>query len=93
MFAKGSRYETVATDIFRDSSGREIPYKLVRRIPDAPIQGVHTVVQGDRLDVLAYRYYRDPEQFWRICDVNGAMRPDDLLAAVARRLLIPIALR
>jgi nucleoid-associated protein YgaU len=93
VFERGSRYEIVATDVFRDSSGREIPYKLLRLIPDAPIQGVHTVRQSERLDVLAHRYYRDPEQFWRICDANRALRPEDLVAVVARRLLIPIALR
>ena len=34
--------------------------------------------QGDRLDNIAARYLGDPEQFWRICDANGAMRPDEL---------------
>ena len=30
---------------------------------------------GDRLDNLAAKYLGDPEQFWRLCDANGAMRP------------------
>ena len=29
---------------------------------------------GDRLDLISYRFYRDPEQFWRICDANRALR-------------------
>ena len=39
------------------------------------------------------QYLGDPEQFWRICDANDAMRPDDLTAEVGRRLLIPVAQR
>ena len=40
------------------------------------------VVAGDRLDNLAARYLGDPEQFWRLCDANGAMRPEELVANV-----------
>jgi hypothetical protein len=53
---------------------------------------VHSVVQEDRLDLLAFTFYRDPEQFWRICDANLTLRPDDLLQ-VARQLQIPLVQR
>jgi hypothetical protein len=33
------------------------------------------VVQGDRLDNLAARYFGDAELYWRLCDANGAVRP------------------
>ena len=46
--------------------------------------------QGDRLDNLAARYLGDPEQFWRLCDANGAMRPDELTQTSARRLRITL---
>jgi hypothetical protein len=93
MFAKGSRYERVPEGLFVDPSGRPIPYKLLRLVPDQPpsLQG-HVVVQGDRLDRLAATYYGDPEQFWRICDGNLAVRPDDLLVP-GLRLLFPLGLR
>ncbi len=94
MFTAGSRYEQVPTIIFIDASGREIPYKALRLIPDPQlIQRVHRVMVGDRLDLLAHRYFGDPLQFWRICDANRAVRPDDLVAAPARRLRIPVAQR
>ena len=48
----------------------------------------HTVTEGDRLDNIAARYLGDPEQFWRICDANGVMRPDELTETVGRRLRI-----
>ena len=40
----------------------------------APLQIV-TIGAGDRLDNLAARYIGDPQQFWRLCDANGAMQP------------------
>jgi hypothetical protein len=39
----------------------------------------HTVVQGDRLDLLAAKYLGDPLLFWLLCDANGALRPDALV--------------
>lgn len=92
MFVKGSRYETVADAVYVDSAGRGIVYKRLRLIPPpgVAVQG-HVVQRGDRLDLIAFRFYRDPEQFWRICDGNTAMRPDDLVAELGRRLSIPLA--
>jgi nucleoid-associated protein YgaU len=48
----------------------------------------HTVVQGDRLDLIAAKYLGDPELYWRLCDANGALRPDDLIEEIGRRLRI-----
>jgi hypothetical protein len=91
MFARGSRYEHVPEDVHVDPSGREIPYKLLRLLPPAPATvQTHLVVDGDRLDLLAHRYLGDPELFWRICDANGALRPEELTREVGRRLGIPI---
>ena len=91
MFARGSRYATVATAVYVDASGQALPYKLLRVFPNPPAHQSHVVAQGERLDLIAHRYYRDPEQFWRICDANRALRPDDLTAEVGRRLAIPLA--
>jgi hypothetical protein len=91
MFARGSRYEPVPEGVYVDPSGRQIPYKLLRILPPAGA-GVqaHLVLEGDRLDLLAHRYLGDPELFWRICDANGALRPEELTFEVGRRLAIPI---
>ena len=91
MFARGSRYERVPEDVYVDASGREIPYKLLRILPPPglSVQG-HLVVEGDRLDLLAHRYLGDPELYWRICDANAAMRPEQLTLEAGRRLALPI---
>jgi nucleoid-associated protein YgaU len=49
----------------------------------------HVVEEGDRLDLLAHRYFGDPDQWSRICDANGALDPDELLV-VGRRLRITL---
>ena len=48
----------------------------------------HVVVSGQRLDHIAASYLGDPELFWRICDVNRAMRPEALTETVGRTLAI-----
>ena len=42
--------------------------------------------QGDRLDLIAAKYLGDPLMFWLICDANGAIAPDDLVATPGRVL-------
>ena len=93
MFARGSRYETAADGAYVDPRGRRIAYKLLRAMPSPPAIQVHAVGQGERLDVIAFNAYRDSEQFWRICDANGALRPEELTQTPGRRLLIPLPQR
>lgn len=92
MFSSTSRYASVADATYQDASGRQFSYKLLRLTPTAPTLLVHTVVQQDRMDLLSATFYTDPTQFWRICDANFALRPDDLLQ-VGIRLLIPVVQR
>ncbi len=89
MFYKGSRYANVAEDRITGPRGREIVYKRLRFIPETPAQLRHPVAQGERLDHVAFRYFRDPERYWRICDANRAMWPEDLVAAPGEKILIP----
>ncbi len=44
---------------------------------------------GERLDLIAARYLGDPEQSWRQCDANGAVRPEEL-EEVGRRVRITL---
>jgi hypothetical protein len=50
----------------------------------------HVVTQGERLDNITARYLADPELFWRLCDANPVLRPDELTARIGRRLRIPL---
>ena len=91
MFARTSRYAQVPEAVYVDDAGREIPYKLLRILPPrADDVAGQLVVGGDRLDLLAHRYLGDPEVFWRICDANGTLRPEELTQETGRRISIPI---
>jgi hypothetical protein len=89
MFFKGSRFEHVPTAVIAGPDGRTVRYKKTRFIGPVPARRNHTISQGERLDLIAHRYFRDPERFWRICDANLALWPDDLVARAGRRILIP----
>jgi hypothetical protein len=84
MFEPTSRYydiETVKITVGDDEGARVISYKRRRIIPSGETMTTlveHTVTQGDRLDNLTARYVGDPEQFWRICDANNVLRPEEL---------------
>lgn len=92
MFSSTSRYASVGDAVYVDKDGRRITFKVLRLIPTAPTLLVHQVVQGDRLDLLASNFYSDPEQFWRICDANEAMRPEELLE-IEKQLRIALVQR
>jgi nucleoid-associated protein YgaU len=91
MFFRGSRYAQVPTQTFETADGRVITYKAVRQIPPAPGQTRHVVDQGERLDHIAFEHFRDAERFWRICDANRAIWPDELTSRPGRVIDIPAA--
>lgn len=93
LFPQNSRYHGIETATVEDADGRTVIY-LCRRFVPAPERFVtvqeHTVVQGDRLDLLAAKYIGDPEQFWRICDANRAIDPAQLTATAGKKLRITL---
>lgn len=91
MFFKGSRYENVATNEITSPDGRIYRYKKTRFIGPATPQQAHSVTAGDRLDLIAHLHFRDSERFWRICDANYAMWPNDLITQAGRNILVPNA--
>ena len=91
MFSKKSRYAKVRDGELVDDKGRKITYKRVRIIPPTPANCGHIITEGERLDHIAHFYFRDARRFWRICDANEAMFPDDLAEDVGRKIKIPTA--
>lgn len=85
MFDPSSRYYNLETATLTvsdtESRSREIRYVRRRFIPrseNATTLLEHTVTEGDRLDNITARYLGDPTQFWRICDANNVLRPEEL---------------
>jgi hypothetical protein len=90
-FAPESRYYAVATATYEFADGRMVAYVRRRFLPEAERLALfteHLVSEGERLDLIAQRYYGNPELFWRVCDGNNAMRPEDLLAEPGTRIRI-----
>ena len=97
MFEPTSRYYTIETAtltvIGSDGLPRVIAYKrrrLIATADESPTLFEHTVAQGDRLDNVIARYLGDPTQFWRVCDANNVLRPEELVEENGR--VIKIAL-
>jgi nucleoid-associated protein YgaU len=84
-FPADSRYYGSSTLQYNAPDGQTVTY-LARRFvpqPGAPnyaTVATHTVTQGDRLDLIAAKYLGDPLIFWLICDANGAIQPEQLVA-------------
>jgi hypothetical protein len=92
-FPPTSRYYGIETATFETEEGRTLIYIRRRFVPPPErfsLLQEHVVVQLDRLDNITARYLGDPEQFWRVCDANRAMRPDELTETIGRRLRITL---
>ena len=93
MFPINSRYFGIATVTLETEDGKQIVY-LRRRFVPAPerfdLLTEHTVSEGERLDNITALYLGDPEQFWRVCDANGVIRPEELTETVGRKIRITL---
>jgi hypothetical protein len=80
MFSKISRYKKLLDIVTVDPRGRSLESKSIRLLPEVSGTFLHTVEEVDRLDHLAYKYYKQPRKWWRICDANPEfMSPRTLL--------------
>lgn len=81
FFQPTSRYFSTETATYEGPDGRPIRYLRRRFLPPLDrftLIQEHVVTEGDRLDNITARYLGDPEQFWRVCDANPIMRPEEL---------------
>jgi hypothetical protein len=93
LFPPTSRYHQVATAQLTAPDGRAIVYLRRRFVPPPErfaLLQEHVVTEGDRLDNIAARYLGDPEQFWRLCDANGVMRPEQLTDTIGRTIHVTL---
>jgi len=80
-FPATSRYYSTATAEFEAPDGSIIRHLRRRFLPALDrftLLQEYQVTEGDRLDNVTARFLGDPEQFWRICDANPIMRPQEL---------------
>jgi len=92
-FPPTSRYHGIESATRETADGRTIVYLRRRFVPSPErfaLLQEHTVTEGDRLDNITAQYLGDPEQFWRICDANGVMNPDELTETIDGRIRITL---
>jgi hypothetical protein len=93
MIEVTSRYFGIPTATTKTATGRTIVYLRRRFIPPPERYALlyeHTVMDGERPDLLAHHYLGDPEQAWRLCDANNVIAPEDLTARPGTRIRITL---
>jgi hypothetical protein len=93
MFDQASRYARIETAEYVDRDGRRITYVRRRFLPHGsrmPLLAEVKVRPGDRLDLVTARALGDPEHFWRVCDANDAMDPQELTEEPGGTLRVPV---
>jgi hypothetical protein len=79
LYDKSSRYLQHAEVIeVTDAKGRKVKRLGRAKRPNEVELGEHIHREGQRLDHLANYYLRDPHAFWRICELNDVLLPDQL---------------
>ena len=74
MFSPDSRYRALPDIVITDASGRTLASKTLRPLPHVSGTVRHTVEHGERLDHLAFRYYRQARKWWRLLDANPELQ-------------------
>lgn len=80
-FPPQSRYHGIAVRFIDGPDGTPVAYLARRWVPPSERFATLSVLrtaEGDRLDRITARLIGDPEQFWQLCDANGALWPEDL---------------
>ncbi len=85
MLFPGSRY--ARTELVEAADGRRS--LALRRVPPAGTALEHVVMEGERLDHLASRFYQDATKYWLILDANPEELDPLALLRPGRRVRIP----
>lgn len=86
MLYPGSRY---AVTPLMEPAPRETRALARRRIRQPPAALEYVVLEGERLDQLAARFYGDARKWWLICDANPSESNPLMLLRPGRRIVIP----
>jgi hypothetical protein len=93
LFTSTSRYHDLPVENMQLPAGAAVAYVTRRFVPPPErFQTLqhHIVMQGERLDNIASKYLGDPRLFWRLCDANRAMHPQDLTDSPGQSLRITL---
>jgi hypothetical protein len=78
MFTGNSRYAGLPQTEAETNDGKKVTIVKLRRLPF--VGGNLTEIQGhDRLDVMAFKKYKDGTKFWHIADADTELEANDLV--------------
>jgi hypothetical protein len=89
MFSPTSRYADAGTITAPTARGKEVTATQLPLRPRPPLRTVHSRLQEQRLDHIAWHYLSDPTAFWKLCDAADSIAPD----ALAARDEVPVPAR
>jgi hypothetical protein len=88
MFLENSRYAKVLQEETETATGRKVTAIRLRTLP--PITGEpYSVIDRDRLDLLAQAHYGDGTRYWHIADANTVLQAGDLTAETGAHINLP----
>lgn len=82
-----NRYKNAKVKL-SENKDRYFKPTLYPAIPERDTDIIHNVVQGERLDLLAHKYYGDVNYWWIISKANG-LSPSDIGIKSSTQLRIP----
>lgn len=84
MIGRRSRY--AASILYTSGDGDFLGTRLPTEGKPRPDDRFHTVIEGDRVDLLAHRYLGQADLWWIICDYNDLFFPLALDPGLALRI-------
>jgi hypothetical protein len=76
-----SRYHGSEVVSLETDDGRAYRYlsrRFLPRVDELHLVAEHVLTGGERPDLISADHLGDPEQFWRLCDANPVLHPDEL---------------
>jgi len=84
VISQDSRYATCV--LYVDGKEEFLGMRPLIDTTPQPDDVFHTVVEGDRVDLVAYRYLGSALLWWVICDYNDIFLPLDLVSGSVLRV-------
>lgn len=84
MIGRRSRY--AASILYTSGDGDFLGMRPPIETTPRPDDRFHTVVDGDRIDLLAFRYLGNADLWWIICDYNDIFFPLELPPGTVLRI-------
>ncbi len=88
MFGKNSRYKDLPVVNVSDDDGESVA-ALTLRVLGQPLSCPAMVTQGDQLDVISQRRFKDATRYWHIADANTELEANSLTKEAGQMIQTP----